>query len=119
MTAEARVFKALAHETRLRILSLLALRDLCVCHFQAALGISQVAASRHLGVLRSAGLVVSEREGLWVHYRLAPPRTDLEETLLAWLRSRARRDRGLREDVARMRECVQMPLERVVDLVRQ
>lgn len=114
----ARIFKALGHETRLRILTLLAARPLCVCHLEAALQLPQVSVSRHLSVLRACGLVESQREGLWVHYRLGEPRTELEKLLFDWLRSRLRSDKSLREDLARMRECVQMPLEEVVALVR-
>lgn len=116
---DALVFKALAHDTRLRILTLLAARRLCVCHLEAALGLPQVTVSRHLSVLRAAGLVESHREGLWVHYRLAEPRTELEAMVFGWVRSRLRSDRSLREDIARMRECVQMPLGAVAEMVRR
>jgi ArsR family transcriptional regulator len=115
---DALIFKALAHDTRLRILTLLAARRLCVCHLEAALGLPQVTVSRHLSVLRAVGLVESHREGLWVHYRLAQPRSELEDMLFHWLRSRLRSDKSLRADVARMRECVQMPLEEVAGMVR-
>lgn len=114
-----RVFKALGHETRLRIVTLLAARPLCVCHLEAALQLSQVAVSRHLTVLRAAGLVESKRDGLWVHYRLVQAQTSLQELLFNWLRSRARSDKSLREDVARMRECVEMPLEEVAAMVHE
>jgi len=119
MTVEARLFRALSHDTRLRILWLLAQRTLCVCHLEAALGLPQVAVSRHLSVLRAAGLVESRRDGLWVHYQLAQPETELQKLLATWLRSRFRIDKSLREDLARMRECVQMPLEEVAALVRR
>jgi len=119
MCPDAYLFKAFAHETRLRILTLLAARPLCVCHLEASLNLSQVAVSRHLTVLRAAGLVESRREGLWVHYQLAEPRSELEKVLFEWLRSRFRADESLREDVARMRECVQMPLEEVAAMVRE
>lgn len=115
----AKVFKALGHETRLRIMTLLAARPLCVCHLEAALQLSQVAVSRHLTVLRAAGLVESRRDGLWVHYRLVQARTPLQELLFDWLRLRARSDKSLREDVARMRECVEMPLEEVAAMVHE
>lgn len=119
MPPDSRIFKALAHDVRLRIMSLLSQRRLCVCHLEAALALSQVAVSRHLGVLRAAGLVESQREGLWVHYRLAKPQSELERVLFAWLRSRARADERLREDLKRMRECVQMPLVEVAELVHR
>ena len=115
---EVRVFKALAHETRLRILTLLVARQLCVCQLEVALGLPQVAVSRHLSVLRASGLVESRREGLWVHYRLAEPRNKQEKMISDWLRLRLRSDKWLRRDLARMRECVQKPLEEVVAMVR-
>jgi len=68
----AEIFGALADETRLRMLALLLENDeLCVCDFVSALAITQSKASRHLRILRSAGLVDDRREALWVHYRLA------------------------------------------------
>jgi ArsR family transcriptional regulator len=65
------LFKALADETRLRILGLLLHGEVCVCHIHDSLRISQPKASRHLAYLRRAGLVATRRDGLWVHYRLA------------------------------------------------
>jgi ArsR family transcriptional regulator len=66
------LFKALADRTRLRILGLLATGEVCVCHIHGSLNISQPKASRHLAYLRRAGLVTTRRDGLWVHYSLAP-----------------------------------------------
>ena len=70
----ARLFKALSDETRLRLLKLLADRGpdgaLCVGALAANLGITQSAVSQHLAVLRAANLVVDERRGYFVHYRL-------------------------------------------------
>lgn len=68
----SRLFKALGDETRLRIVALLSHGELCVCHVQEALKISQPNVSRHLSILRAAGVVEPRREGTWVYYRLAP-----------------------------------------------
>jgi ArsR family transcriptional regulator len=65
-------FKALSDPTRLRILGLLAQGEICVCHIHECLGIPQPTASRHLAYLRKKGLVSTRKEGLWVHYSLAP-----------------------------------------------
>lgn len=66
------VFKAVADETRLQMLALLFERsELCVCHFERTLEISQSKASRHLRYLSNAGLLQDRREGVWMHYRLA------------------------------------------------
>ena len=65
------VFRALADQTRLRILGLLLTGEVCVCHIHDSLKVSQPKASRHLAYLRRAGLVATRREGLWIHYRMA------------------------------------------------
>jgi ArsR family transcriptional regulator len=67
----SRLFKALGDDTRLRIVALLAHGELCVCHVQEALGLTQPNASRQLGILKNAGVVESRRQGTWTHYRLA------------------------------------------------
>jgi ArsR family transcriptional regulator, arsenate/arsenite/antimonite-responsive transcriptional repressor len=68
----ARLFKALADETRLEIVGLLAARgsELCVCDIESHFELSQPTVSHHLRVLREAELVTSERRGTWVYYAL-------------------------------------------------
>ena len=62
----------MADDTRLRMLALLLEQpELCVCHFEQILEITQSKASRHLHYLLNAGLVDDRREGIWIHYRLA------------------------------------------------
>jgi ArsR family transcriptional regulator len=66
------MYKALADETRVQMLALLLERpELCVCHLEQALGITQSKASRHLRYLLNAGLLADRREGTWMYYRLA------------------------------------------------
>lgn len=65
-------FDALADAIRRRILALLTEQgELCVCELSAALDEVQPKVSRHLGVLRDAGVVLPRREGTWMFYRLA------------------------------------------------
>jgi ArsR family transcriptional regulator len=67
------LFEACADETRRRILVLLLTRgELCVCDLFSVLGVPQPKVSRHLAVLREAGVLVSRKRGTWVHYRLNP-----------------------------------------------
>ena len=68
-----RVFQALADKTRLRLLNLMADREICVCYFTSILNESQPKISRHLAYLRRAGLVAARREGKWMHYRITSP----------------------------------------------
>jgi len=64
------VYKCLCDETRLRILQLLHISPLCVCHIQHVLDISQVNASRHLAYLKKNGLVETTRFQNWTIYNL-------------------------------------------------
>jgi len=68
---QSRFFKALADKTRLRILSLLRVREMCVCEIMIALDLTQPTASHHLGILGNAGLLNYRKEGKWVYYSLA------------------------------------------------
>jgi ArsR family transcriptional regulator, arsenate/arsenite/antimonite-responsive transcriptional repressor len=76
------VLRALADQTRLRILGLLMAGETCVCNIHASLQVPQPTASRHLAYLRRAGLVDTRRQGLWVYYRLASPADALLQSLL-------------------------------------
>jgi DNA-binding transcriptional ArsR family regulator len=69
----SRLFKALADETRLRMLRLLEVREMCVCEVMVALELTQPTASHHLGLLENAGLVKDRKEGKWVFYSIANP----------------------------------------------
>ena len=65
--------RVLADLTRLRILMLLLPSgERCVCDLTAALDLSQPKISRHLAVLREAGILLDRRAGLWIHYGLHP-----------------------------------------------
>ena len=66
----ARVFKALADETRLKIIYSLAREELCVCDMAQITGISVAAASHHLRLLKHLGLAKSRKEGKMVFYSL-------------------------------------------------
>ncbi|MCL4502176.1 MAG: metalloregulator ArsR/SmtB family transcription factor [Deltaproteobacteria bacterium] len=84
MKAEARLFKSLADETRLKILWLLKGQDeLCVCDIMRVLDITQSKASRHLRYLFNVGLVTDRREGLWMYYRLSVTPGSPADRLLA------------------------------------
>ena len=71
MKTMSRQFKALADETRLRILALLCTGEMCVCDLMAVLALPQSTISRHLAYLRNAGWVEDRRQGVWMYYRLA------------------------------------------------
>jgi ArsR family transcriptional regulator, arsenate/arsenite/antimonite-responsive transcriptional repressor len=71
----ARVLGALADPVRLRLLSLVASRaEICSCELEGPLGKSQPTISHHTKVLAEAGLLVGEKRGRWMWWRVAPAR---------------------------------------------
>ena len=74
----ARLLKVLSVGTRVRIVRLLKGRALCVNALADRLDVTQGAVSQHLRIMRDADLVIDEKRGYYVHYRLN------EETLAAW-----------------------------------
>jgi ArsR family transcriptional regulator, arsenate/arsenite/antimonite-responsive transcriptional repressor len=97
-----RFFQALGDRTRLRLLNLMGEQEMCVCYFVEVLGQPQPKISRHLAYLRNAGLVVSRRDGKWMHYRLVTPQhegaAEIFRQTLAWLKG----DRAMQADRVRL-----------------
>lgn len=73
LTARAAILKAMAHPTRLYILEELAQGERCVCELHADTGADISTVSKHLSVLKNAGIVEDEKRGLQVFYRLRCP----------------------------------------------
>jgi ArsR family transcriptional regulator, arsenate/arsenite/antimonite-responsive transcriptional repressor len=100
-----RLFRALADETRVRIVAMLAHGELCVCHLERALEQSQPNISRHLGILRAAEVVESRRDGTWVYYRIAPQQHAAVAELLAALVRSFGAERAIRADHGKLRKA--------------
>ena len=73
LEAKANVFKALGHPTRLWIAEQLARGEMCVCEFAEQLDVDFSTISKHLAVLKQAGVVVDDKRGKMVYYRLKVP----------------------------------------------
>ena len=71
--ARARIMKALAHPTRLFLVEQLAKREQCVCELTEQVGADVSTVSKHLSVLKTAGIVQDDKRGLSVYYRLRVP----------------------------------------------
>jgi len=104
----AEYLRLLGEENRLRIFSLLAKTELCVCEIEDLLGLSQSLVSNHLATLRRAGLVESRRDdedARWIFYRANPEvAAALRERLSALLEVRpSAGDRRRAEQVCRLR----------------
>ncbi|HBJ85946.1 MAG TPA: transcriptional regulator [Verrucomicrobiales bacterium] len=95
-THRAEVFKALGHPDRLRILEELTDGERCVCDLVDAVGSSWSTVSRHLSVLKEAGVLADEKRGLQVFYRVALP---CVATFMDCL------DAGMRGEQVEVRRC--------------
>lgn len=94
------VMKALSDRNRIRILKMLERRPLCVCEINAVLGLAVSTTSKHLSILRDAGLVVEEKEGKWVNYQLnRTARNPYIAGILPLLKSRLDRDATIQSDL--------------------
>jgi ArsR family transcriptional regulator len=104
--ALASLFAALADTTRLRLLNLMAGREVCVCYFVEILRQGQPKISRHLAYLRRAGIVAARREGKWMHYRISPPADTAAASVLAATLASFREDKQMQADLAKLdRAC--------------
>lgn len=65
-----KVFKALSDPNRLRIVKMLESRDLCLCEISKILNLANSTVSKHLSILRDAGLIVDFKDGKWVNFGL-------------------------------------------------
>jgi ArsR family transcriptional regulator len=102
----ATLFAALADTTRLRLLNLMAGREVCVCYFVEILGQSQPKISRHLAYLRNAGIVTARREGKWMHYSICPPVEACAASIFTAVLAALGNDKKMRADRAKLdRAC--------------
>jgi ArsR family transcriptional regulator len=96
------LFRALADPTRLRLLNLMGDGEICVCYLVEALNLSQPKISRHLAYLRRAGVVVTRREGKWMHYRVVTPDNPHAAVIFREIRAWLANDKGMRSDRQRL-----------------
>lgn len=119
MKEELDLFKALSDETRLRIMVLLSEKELCVCQLEWALSLTQAKISRHLAVLKNAGLVQDRREGLWIFYSLVKPKNELERLIHKYLKEYfVKKHDSFKRDILSMKKCIVKPLKKLTSIRR-
>ena len=100
-----KVLKALSDETRLRMLMLIEKQELCVCEVMQILDMHQSRVSRHLNILRDAGLAKTRRQGTWMFYSSAAQtmnHSHVADALRDWMRD----NEIVKHDLERLRECL-------------
>jgi SAM-dependent methyltransferase len=113
--AASALYRLLGDEARLRLLRVLARERLNVTELTGVLGLAQSGVSRHLGLLKEAGLVAEERDGGFSYYRLAPALdTNGDSALATMLREqfeRSAEDVSVKADEARLQEILRVRKE--------
>jgi ArsR family transcriptional regulator len=103
------LFRALADPTRLRLVNLIADREICVCYLVEVLRTSQPKISRHLAYLRKAGIAAARREGKWMHYRLVVPMDEAATRILRETLKHLREKPEMQRDSLRLRSACCAP----------
>jgi len=114
MKAASALYRLLGDEARLRLLRVLSRERLNVTELTGVLGLAQSGVSRHLGMLKDAGLVGEERDGGFSYYRLAPTLNGGDDALTSMLRGQfevAAADPAVRADEARLQEVLRLRKE--------
>src|SRR5438309_9621128 len=114
MRQAASVYRLLGDEARLRLLRVLGRERLNVTELTGILGLAQSGVSRHLGLLKDAGLVAEEKDGGFTYYRLAPSADEDRRELWTMLDrefDRAADDSAVRADEARLQEVLRLRKE--------
>ena len=108
------ITSALADETRVRVLMALKGRELCLCQIIELLGLSQSTVSRHMSILKRAGLVESRKEGKWSWFKLAggdaPPAVC---QALEWVEASVAGSARVEEDARRLSKILEVELDEV------
>jgi len=98
----AEQFKALADENRLRIIHILLNGAFCVCELEVFLGLTQSNLSRHLGKLKSSGIIDAQKEGQWVYYTISKTFEKENPLLFQHLQTKLVEDVMSKKDLERM-----------------
>lgn len=107
------ILKALDNEHRLRILMSLRDGEVCLCQLIEVLGLAPSTVSRHVDLLRQAGLVQMRKEGRWHHYRLTGrDASPVAREAIRWVSKALEHEPGINADLARLRSvCAADPEE--------
>jgi DNA-binding transcriptional ArsR family regulator len=106
----AQVGLAVSDANRLRLIMALKGRSLCVCQMTALLGLAPSTVSKHLSVLKQAGLVKEKKIGRWVYHELCPADCGCY-AVVDWVREHLARDEQVAADKARLKEILEIDVE--------
>jgi len=106
------VAKALGDINRVRVMMFLGRGELCLCQIIEMLGLAPSTVSKHMAVLQQAGLVVTRKEGRWIHYRLAAKgASPCVREAVRWVRKSLQKDPRAVADARRLGKVCRIPKE--------
>ena len=106
------ITRALADENRLRALLVLDGRELCVCQLIEFLELAPSTVSKHMSILRQAGLVDGQKRGRWMCYRLANENnSSAVKDVISWLKRALSEDPLTHKDIRRIQKIIKMDRE--------
>jgi ArsR family transcriptional regulator len=98
------LFKALGDPNRIRIMKMVSVRELCLCELREILGLSNSTVSKHLTILRDAGLLLDSKEGKWVNFRVnADADQQVIRSVISLIGESFNDDDAVRADLKRIR----------------
>jgi len=104
------IFKAIGDETRIRILALVWDGDMCVCEIEKSLNLTQSNASRHLTVLKNAGILSSFKKAQWTYYQLNEKFKSDNNILWEYLQQKLKGTLEFQADSERCKKCKEQNL---------
>ena len=95
---QEKIFKALSDSNRIRIVKMLQKKALCVCEIKDILKLATSTVSKHLSILRSAGLIVDWKDGKWINYKINPEPESLVANALLYIQLQIEDDETIKND---------------------
>lgn len=99
------ILKAISDETRLRIFAQIIKGDMCVCEIEECLGLTQSNASRHLSIMKKAGILDSYKKAQWAYFKVSEKFISQEKELYEYLISHLSEIAGYEEDCKNYNNC--------------
>ena len=99
------IFKALAEESRLRILAILMEDEMCVCEIEECLKMTQSNVSRHLTALKNSGILDSYKKAQWAYYKVSDKFKEDNQDLWLYLVKKLKESPSYQKDLDECQNC--------------
>jgi len=119
MTGFIEITKSLADTNRVRTLLALRNRELCVCRIIELLQLAPSTVSKHLAILKQAGLIEGRKEGRWMHYRLPADRSSDIWKTLDWVFQSLENSPEIKTDQSRLKQIMAVDLDELTQIYKK